>query len=84
MILIARFERLYRYEGIYSKVYIVCFDNGKIIRVQDICFYKGNIPDEKDKGKVFLEVVFNKEIEKLIFKEVCFGITFGFSKLIVL
>jgi len=75
---------LYGYKEIYRKVYIAYLDNEKIIRVRDIRFYKGDILDKKDKRKTLPKVVFNKEVEKLIFGEVCFKTIFGSSKLPIL
>ncbi len=83
MIPTTRLKRLYRYEETYNKIYIICFDNRKIIRVRDIRFYKRNIPDKENKREVLFKVVFNNEIEKLTFKKVRFKTIFGSSKLLI-
>jgi len=46
-----------------------------------ICFYKENIPDEKDEGKARFEVIFDKETKKLTFKEIRFETILGSNKL---
>ncbi len=78
MISIIQFGRLYRYKRTYRNVYIVHLDNGKIIRIQDIYFHKGNIFNRRDKEKAFLKAVFDKDVDKkLTFRKIRFRIIFG-------
>ncbi len=72
--------RLYRYKEIYNKIYIVRLDNKKIIWIQDVHFYKEDIPDEKDKGKALFKAVFDKEAKEFILGKVRLGTMFGSSK----
>ncbi len=84
MIPIVRFGKLYSYEEIYGKVYIVRLDNGKIIRVRDVRFYERDIFGESVEEKTLLEAVFDKETEKFTFRTICFKTTFGSSESLVL
>ncbi len=76
MILIIWFEKLYNYKKIYNKVYIVYLNNGKIIQIQNIHFYKENVPGKNVKKKALFKTVFNKETEKLIFETIRFKTMF--------
>ncbi len=80
MISIVRFGKLYGYKRIYSKIYIVCLDNEKIIRVRDVRFYKRGVPGRNVEKEAFFEVVFDKETEELIFGTICFKTIFGSGK----
>ena len=77
MMFIARLGRLYGYEGIYGKVYVVRLDNGKIIRVRDVRFYEGGVPGGGVEEEALPKVVFDEEAEELILGAVCFRTTFG-------
>jgi len=77
---IARFGKLYGYKEIYSKVYIVYLDNGKIIRVRDVRFYEKGVFGGDIEEEALFEVVFNEKIEKFTFGIVYFKTTFGSSE----
>ena len=74
---IARFGRLYGYKRIYSKVYVVRLDNGKIIRVWNIRFYEGGVFGGGVEEEALFEAVFDEEAEEFIFGVVRFRTTFG-------
>ncbi len=65
-------EKLYGYKRIYSNIYIVCLDNGQIIYVWDIRFYKEDPSVGEVDEKVLLEVIFDEKIEGFVFGEVIF------------
>jgi len=73
----ARLGRLYGYKGIYSKVYIVRFDNKKIIRIRDVRFHKRNVFDKDEEEEAFPKAVFDKEAKKLTLRTVCFHTMLG-------
>jgi hypothetical protein len=77
MIPIARLERLYGYKRIYNKVYVVCLDNRKIIRVWDVCFYEGGVPGGDVEEEALSKAVFDEEAEEFIFGVVRFRTTLG-------
>ncbi len=80
MIPTIRFGRLYNYKKIYGKVYIVCLDNGKIIWVRDVRFYERSVFGGSVEKKALFKVVFDEEIEELIFRTIRFKTTLGSSK----
>ena len=80
MMPITRFGRLYGYKGIYSKVYIVCLDNGKIIWVWDVRFHEKGVPGGGVEEEVLFKAVFDEEVEKLTFRAIRFKTTLGFSE----
>ena len=69
----ARLEKLYGYKRIYSKVYIVCLDNGQIVYVRDVRFHKEDPSIERVDEEALLKAVFDKETERFILREVIFG-----------
>jgi len=67
------FEKLYGYEKIYGNIYIVCLDNRQIICVRDIRFYKKDPSIRKINEEILLKVVFDKETEGFVLREVIFS-----------
>ena len=75
-----RFKKLYSYEKIYNKVYIVRLNNRKIIRVRDVRFYKEDVPGRSVEEEVLFKTVFNEKAEEFTFGTVRFKTTFGSSE----
>ncbi len=73
----ARLGRLYGYEGIHGKVYVVRLDNGKIIRVRDVRFHEGGVPGGGVEEEALPEAVFDEEAEELTPGAVRFRTTLG-------
>ena len=77
MISTTRLEKLYGYKKIYNKVYIVCLNNGKIIRIRNVRFYEKGVLGGSVEEEAFFEAIFDKETEELIFRTIYFKTTFG-------
>ncbi len=84
MISTTRLEKLYGYKKIYNKVYIVCLNNGKIIRIRNVRFYEKGVLGGSVEEEAFFEAIFDKETEEFTFGIVCFKTTFGFSESLIL
>jgi len=80
MISTARLGRLYSYKRIYGKVYIVCLNNRKIIRIRDVRFYKRSVPDGNIEEEALFKAVFNEETEEFTFRTIHFKTIFGSGK----
>ena len=65
--------KLYGYERTYNKVYIVCLDNGQIVCIRDVRFYKEDLFVGKVDEKTLSKTVFDKETKRLVLKEIIFG-----------
>jgi len=72
IILIIYFKKIYKYEEIYSNIYIVRVDNRQIIYIRDIRFHKEDPFIRKIDKEILPEIVFNEETKRLVFKKVIF------------
>ncbi len=67
------FKKLYKYEKIYGNIYIVRLNNRQIIYIRNTRFHKKDPFVKRVDEEILLEVVFDKETKRLVFKEVIFG-----------